>query len=341
MPTTTQKRPLLEVRNLSTRIGASHGTITVGRDISYELNPGETLAIVGESGSGKSVNTMALVGLQPKRATVTADKLAFEGRDLLTLPRDQMRTIRGNEISVIFQDPMTSLNPVLTVGEQLIEVYLAHGLGTRAEAEERAIYLLERVGMRNAAARMRQYPHQLSGGLRQRVVIAIAMMCKPKLIIADEPTTALDVTVQALILSLLRELQDEFKMALILITHDFGVVASIADRVLVLYAGGVVESGPAKDVIANPAHPYTSGLLNCIPRMEDDDRGQPLNTIPGMVPSLAGNLHGCLFRNRCALAEPACASDPIPEVAVGAGRMARCIHADAILAETRAQEGGQ
>lgn len=325
------KPPLLDVANLHLTIPTSGGDLRVLRGVDYQVWQGETLAVVGESGSGKSVSSLALMGLQPRRARVTADKLSFDGQSMLGLSRGGLRKLRGNKMAMIFQDPMTSLNPVLSIGEQLIETYAAHARGTRAQATERAVYLLERVGIRNAGERMRQYPHQLSGGLRQRVVIAIALMCNPKLIIADEPTTALDVTVQALILSLLKELQDEFGMALILISHDLGVVSSLADRVAIMYAGSIMESGEADAVIHDPLHPYTKGLIDCIPRLRPGEDRKPLVTIPGMVPSLIGHGKGCMFRNRCTRAIDACASATIDLQPAAAGRVYRCIHSENAL----------
>ncbi len=323
--------PLLDIAGLHLSIPTSGGDLRVLRGVDYQLWQGETLAVVGESGSGKSVSSLALMGLHPRRASVSAERMTFDGQNILGLSRPALRKLRGNQMAMIFQDPMTSLNPVLTIGEQLVETYSAHGKGSRAQATERAIYLLERVGIRNARERLGQYPHQLSGGLRQRVVIAIALMCNPKLIIADEPTTALDVTVQALILSLLKELQEEFGMALILISHDIGVVSSIADRVAIMYAGTIVESGGADEVIHEPLHPYTRGLVDCVPRLRPGRERKPLVTIPGIVPSLLGPSRGCLFRNRCPKALDTCAmTDPAVQ-RTASGRVFRCIHSEAVL----------
>lgn len=321
--------PLLEVENLRLSMPLPVGELSILNGLSYKVWQGETLAIVGESGSGKSISTLTLMGLQPKRAKVTADKLRFNGNDMLALSPKALNKLRGNEIAMIFQDPMTSLNPLLTIGEQLIEGFIFHGKGTKAQAVERAIYLLERVGIQNAKARLGQYPHQLSGGLRQRIVIAIALMCSPKLIIADEPTTALDVTVQALILSLLKELQAEFNMALILISHDLGVVSTVSDRVAIIYPGTLMEMGAIDEVIHEPLHPYTRGLLDCIPRM-GEHKG-PLKTIPGVVPSLIGKANGCRFYSRCNVRVDACASGTIALEQTSSGRVFRCIHPEPVL----------
>jgi len=321
--------PLVDIRNLHVSIPLTAGDLKVVRGISYTVEPGETFAIVGESGCGKSVSSLALMGLQPKQARVEADRMTFEGADILSMPRAALSRIRGVRLSMIFQDPMTALNPVYTIGDQLTEVYTAHGLGGRQAARERAIDLLERVGLHNAGARMTLYPHQLSGGLRQRVVIAMAMMCHPKLIIADEPTTALDVTVQALTLGILKRLQSEFGTAMILISHDLGVVANVADRVAVMYAGEIVETGTVAEVFAAPRHPYTQGLMSCIPG--GAHLGGRLPTIPGTVPSLIGEIDGCVFRNRCHLARGACNHGRIAERLDG-GHAYRCIHDPETLA---------
>jgi peptide/nickel transport system ATP-binding protein len=254
-----------------------------------------------------------------------ARRIALEGRDLRALSRSEMNALRGDRMAMIFQDPMTSLNPVYTIGDQMGEVYVRHGKGGRREAREHAVYLLEKVGITAAASRLGQYPHQLSGGLRQRVMIAMAVMCDPILIVADEPTTALDVTIQAQILHLLADLQREYHMALILITHDLGVVARMADRVLVMYAGQVVETGTAEEVFAQPTHPYTQGLLECIPIPGKTARGAKLGSIPGIVPALIGEFEGCLFRNRCAYAFDACAEAPVALREIGPGRASRCL----------------
>lgn len=259
--------PILSIENLSIDIPTPAGMLHAGRNISYDVHPGETFAIVGESGAGKSLSSLCVMGIQTKRARISADKLEFDGIDLRSLNGRQRADLNGARIAMIFQDPMTSLNPVFPVGDQLAEVYVQHGRGSYAEGLSRAEDLLQRVGIPNAKERLGQYPHQLSGGLRQRVVIAMAMMCKPDLIIADEPTTALDVTIQKLILQLLKDLQDEFGMAMILITHDLGVVASVADRVAVMHHGEILETGPVEKIFNAPAHEYTKGLIDIAKRL--------------------------------------------------------------------------
>ena len=304
---------LLEVTDLRVSIPLEDGVLNPVRGISFKVDKGETLCIVGESGCGKSLTSLSLMRLLPTRARTSASALRFVGKDLLALSEREMNALRGDRMAMIFQEPMTSLNPAYTIGNQLAEVYLRHRGGTARAAHERAIHLLERVGVTGAAERLRQYPHQLSGGLRQRVMIAMALMCEPQLIIADEPTTALDVTVQAQILRLLKELQREMGMAMILITHDLGVVARVADRVAVMYAGQIVESGNARQVFAEPSHPYTRGLLQCIPIPGQVQPGQRLGAIPGVVPSLTGELAGCAFANRCELAQAECRGGAIPD----------------------------
>ncbi|MGI9333977.1 MAG: ABC transporter ATP-binding protein [Gammaproteobacteria bacterium] len=298
---------ILEVEQLNVDIPVAAGTLHPVRGLSFNVSKGETLCIVGESGCGKSLTSLALMGLLPKTAKRTADRLELLGQELTTFNERRMADVRGASMSMIFQEPMTSLNPSYTIGNQLEEAYLRHRKRPRAEARDRAVYLLEKVGITGAASRLRQYPHQLSGGLRQRVMIAMALMCGPDLIIADEPTTALDVTIQAQILHLLADLQREFEMGMILITHDLGIVARVADKVAVMYAGKIVEEGPCATVFNNPQHPYTSGLLRCIPVPGKTERGARLGSIAGVVPNLVGRLEGCMFRNRCEHAAPECA----------------------------------
>lgn len=299
---------LLEVKDLTVDIPLTEGVLHPVRGISFTIEQGETLCLVGESGCGKSLTSLAIMGLLPKRAQRQAAILRVGDLDISKASWREMANVRGNKMAMIFQEPMTSLNPAYTVGNQLEEALLRHNRVSRKEARERAIYLLEKVGITGAAGRLNQYPHQLSGGLRQRVMIAMALMCGPGLIIADEPTTALDVTIQAQILLLLAELQREFQMALLLITHDLGVVARVADRVAVMYAGQIVEQGTAAEVFEKPLHPYTRGLMACIPVPGKTERGSHLGSIPGLVPSLFGDLPGCAFRDRCAYARTDCTS---------------------------------
>jgi peptide/nickel transport system ATP-binding protein len=314
---------LLDVKNLQVSLPTAGGTLHAVRGIDLQVHRGEMLCLVGESGCGKSMTSLALMGLLPPHAQRRADRLNFDGIDLQALPRKRMEALRGERIAMIFQEPMTSLNPSFTLGNQLCEAMLHHRKVTRATARDRAVYLLERVGIAQAADRLRQYPHQLSGGLRQRVMIAMALMCEPDLIIADEPTTALDVTIQAQILRLIRELQQEFGTAVVFITHDLGVVARIADRVAVMYAGKVVETAPVRDLFEHPSHPYTRGLLACVPVRGRTKPGSRLETIPGMVPSLVGNPVGCTFSNRCSLRTGQCGVEP-PAVLVGQAHLSRC-----------------
>ena len=303
---------ILEVEGLSVDIPVPAGTLHAVQDVSFSLSRGETLCLVGESGCGKSLTSLAVMDLLPKNALRRAGRLALGGEDLLAKSERQMNDIRGERMAMIFQEPMTSLNPAYTIGNQLEEVYRRHRRDKRRQAKDRAVYLLERVGIPAAASRLAQYPHQLSGGLRQRVMIAMALMCEPDLVVADEPTTALDVTIQAQILLLLAELQAEFHMGLILITHDLGVVSRVADKVAVMYAGQIVEHAGVNEIFESPLHPYTQGLLDCILMPGKKARGSQLGVIPGMVPSLVGDMAGCHFRDRCGHAIPACARESVP-----------------------------
>ncbi|TQE99864.1 MAG: ABC transporter ATP-binding protein [Spiribacter salinus] len=318
--------PLLSVRNLTLDIPTGSGTLHAVRGIDFDLNRGETLCIVGESGSGKSLTSLALMGLLGKGIQRTANRMTFDDAELTTASTKQMRALRGGRMSMIFQEPMTSLNPAYTIGDQLAEALMLHRNVSRQQARARAIELLEKVGITAAESRLSQYPHQLSGGLRQRVMIAMALMCEPELIIADEPTTALDVTIQAQILRLLYDLGREMNMAMILITHDLGVVARVADKVAVMYAGELVETGPVGDIFNAPSHPYTRGLLRCIPQPGKTERGSPLGTIPGIVPSLVGEVEGCVFRTRCPHATIDCRGE-IPKHTEGPHAF-RCIFPD-------------
>ena len=317
--------PVLDVDGLSVTIDVPAGTLHAVSDVGFSVAPGETLCLVGESGCGKSMTALALMRLLPQRARLSARRIEFEGRDLVALSEREMAGLRGNRMGMIFQDPMTSLNPVLTIGEQLVEVYLRHRGGNRRRARERAESLLERVGIASPGQRLAQYPHQLSGGLRQRMMIAMMLMCEPALLIADEPTTALDVTVQVQILQLLRTLQRDMQTAVILITHNLGVVARMADRVAVMYAGRIVETGSAAAVFGQPTHPYTRGLLQCIPDARLDAASSRLGSIPGLVPSLVGARPGCSFRNRCPRSHAACATFDMSMRPAGDGHDYRCV----------------
>ncbi|WP_159350485.1 ABC transporter ATP-binding protein [Roseomonas harenae] len=315
---------LLDVQGLEVDIPVAGGTLHAVRGVSLSARRGETLCIVGESGCGKSLTSLALMGLLPASAKRRAERLSLAGEDLMSASPRRLRALRGDRMAMVFQDPMTCLNPSLTIGDQLTETFLRHGKGNRRAARDRAVALLERVGMAAATNRLGQYPHQLSGGLRQRVVIAMALMCGPDLVLADEPTTALDATIQLGILQLLAELQREMHMALVLVTHDLGIVARIADRVAVMYAGEVVEEGPASIVFGAPRHPYTRGLMDCIPQPGRTAPGTRLGTIPGMVPSLVGDLRGCSFRGRCPYAMPVCA-EPVAVRDGPDGHAWRCV----------------
>jgi oligopeptide/dipeptide ABC transporter ATP-binding protein len=314
--------PLLSIENLTVGFSTERGPVTAVRGVSLSVAARETLCLVGESGCGKSVTCHAVLGLLPSNGRVTGGRILFEGRDLAALPERELEHLRGREIAMIFQDPLTALNPVHSVGKQLAEVLVLHrGLSWRAATAE-AKRLLDRVRIPDAGRRIREYPHQLSGGMNQRVAIAMAMACRPKLIIADEPTTALDVTIQAQILELLRELQTEEGLALMLVTHDLGVVAEMADRVAVMYLGRVAEEAAAGDLFAAPAHPYTRGLLRSIPRV-DANVGR-LATIEGNVPSLYAVPVGCPFAPRCENVCAACRQSlPEPQRLAG-GRSVAC-----------------
>ena len=308
---------------LNARTGGSPRAV-VDR-VSISISQGESLALVGESGSGKSITALALMGLLPEPSVaVGGGSIRFRGADLLAMPWRERRRITGREIAMVFQEPMTSLNPVMRAGDQIVEMIQAHERVGRRAAMARAAELLAAVRMPEPAARLRAWPHQLSGGQRQRVMIAIALACRPKLLIADEPTTALDVTVQAQILSLLRELQREMNMAMLFITHDLGVVANIADRVAVMYCGRIVESGPVRDIFRRPSHPYTRGLLDCIPGAARP--GEDLVTIPGQLPAPGETLAPCRFAPRCPRADKRCRSIPPPVVHITEGHVAHCHH---------------
>ncbi|MFN6953825.1 MAG: ABC transporter ATP-binding protein [Acetobacteraceae bacterium] len=326
---------LLDVRNLQTHFRTPDGGVNRAVDgLSFHVEAGETVAIVGESGCGKSVTSLSILRLVQEPPGKIAGEILFQGRDLLKLPDRAMRDIRGNEISMIFQEPMTSLNPVLTVGRQIGETLMLHQGLSRAAAEAKAVEMLTLVGIPEPARRVKEYPHQLSGGMRQRVMIAIALACNPKLLIADEPTTALDVTIQAQILDLMRELKRRVGAAIVLITHDLGVVAEVAERVIVMYAGRKVEEAAVGPLFRNPLHPYTRGLIGAVPRLGSSlsGRTQRLSEIPGLVPSLKERIQGCVFAPRCSLATDLCRQvAPALEEKAG-GHTVACHHAEAVPA---------
>jgi oligopeptide transport system ATP-binding protein len=327
---------VLDVKDLAVRFDTHGGSLRAVDGVSFQLEEGETLGLVGESGSGKSVTNLALLGLIPSPpGAIESGSVMFDGRDLLQLPTSELRKLRGNRISMIFQDPMTSLNPLLTVGRQLGEVLEVHQGMSRRDALKRAAQGLGDVGIPAPEQRLEAYPHELSGGMRQRVMIAMALLCDPKVLIADEPTTALDVTIQAQILELLQALQHDHGTAIIMITHDLGVVAGMADRVNVMYAGRVVESAPVRSLFRSPAHPYTRALLASIPRLAastDED----LAAIPGSPPDLADLPPGCAFGPRCTRVREDCraAVPPLVQLDGDSARHAACIDSDVLHTET-------
>ena len=325
---------VLDVENLTVDIPLATGILHAVDGVNLHVDRGETLCIVGESGCGKSLTSLALMDLLPTKAIRKIEKLELSGNSILGYSEREMSDVRGNKMGMIFQEPMTSLNPAFTIGNQMVETLLRHRNLSNDAARDLARRMLEKVGITAAEQRLGQYPHQLSGGLRQRVMIAMTLLCEPELIIADEPTTALDVTIQAQILLLLKELQNEFDMGLVLITHDLGVVARIATRVAVMYAGQIVEEGTAKQIFENPLHPYTRGLMRCIPVPGKTKRGAPLGSIPGMVPSLIGDFSGCRFADRCELTSDVCRqSDVSLRDPNGQTQAYRCIHSIEMLAK--------
>ena len=338
MSVTTQSHagaPLLQVRHLQTHFATDAGLVKAVEDVSFTLNAGETLAVVGESGSGKSVTSLSIMGLIPNPpGRIVGGEILFRTRegpvvDLVQLPANALRKLRGRDIAMIFQEPMTSLDPVFTVGAQIAEAAALHLGMNRHAARKRALDMLELVEIPAARQRVDEYPHQLSGGMRQRVMIAVALACNPSLLIADEPTTALDVTIQAQILALLNKLRRDIGMAVLFITHNLGVVAEIADRVVVMYSGRVVEEGDVYSLFKRPRHPYTRGLLECLPRRALDDEStvarRRLKAIPGQVASPLDPLPGCAFAPRCALVLPECSAAIPPLAALAAGQRSRCI----------------
>jgi oligopeptide transport system ATP-binding protein len=315
---------LLEVRNLETKFFTVDGVVNAVNGISYTVDPGECLAIVGESGSGKTVGVLSILRLiQSPPGKIISGEIKFKGTDLLSLSDRALREIRGNAISIVFQDPMTSLNPVMKIGAQISESLGAHEGLTAKQARARAVELLTMVGIPNPAARLNDYPHQFSGGMRQRVMIAMAIACSPELIIADEPTTALDVTIQAQIVELVKRLQAELNTGVIWISHDLGVVARLAHRVAVMYAGYIVETAPVDELYARPAHPYTAGLLNSLPRLDSRSRTR-LQAVKGLPPNLTGPLRGCPFVPRCAYSTDRCRAENPPLANVGEGHAVAC-----------------
>jgi oligopeptide/dipeptide ABC transporter ATP-binding protein len=316
---------LLVVDHLTTVFDLPGGSVPAVDDVSFEIRPGETLGLVGESGSGKSVTAMSIMRLVQPPGRITGGRVLFQNHDLLSFSQREMQRIRGAAIALIFQEPATAMNPVFTVGDQIAETLIVHGRASRREAHAQAIQLLRSVRIPNPESRVSDYPHQLSGGMRQRVMIAMALACRPALVIADEPTTALDVTIQAQILDLLREMKSAFGLSLLLITHDFGVIAETADRVAVMYAGRIVESGPVRAVLRSPQHPYTRGLLASVP---DGTPGKRLRAIEGAVPQLGSVPPGCAFNPRCPDRFGPCTGAPPPDYLAAPDQTAKCyLHA--------------
>lgn len=325
---------LLEVENLQTEFKVKRGTVKAVNNVSFGVEKGEILAIVGESGSGKSVTSLSVMGLIREPGKVTGGKIMFHGENLIEKSNKEMNKIRGDKISMIFQEPMTSLNPVYKIGDQIMESILTHTDLSKAEAKKTAVKMLDLVGIPSPEQRMEDYPHQMSGGMRQRVMIAMALSCNPEVLIADEPTTALDVTIQAQILELIDKLRNKIGMAVLLITHDLGVVAETADRVVVMYCGKIVEQADVKDIFTNPLHPYTKGLLESIPRLEEDR--ERLYMIKGMVPDPTKLPKGCSFADRCENCMEKC-KEHMPALVNVGGRKVRCfLHSE----EEEAQVNG-
>lgn len=319
------KEKLIELKNIKTYFYIEDGVVKAVDGVDFEIYPGETLGIVGESGCGKSVTSLSIMRLIPEPPGKIVDgEIIFNGKDLTKLSQSEMRKIRGNDISMIFQEPMTSLNPVYTIGDQISEAIILHKRVSKSEAMRQSIEMLKKVGISLPEQRVHEYPHQLSGGMRQRVMIAMALSCDPQLLIADEPTTALDVTIQAQILELMNSLKDKFNMSIMMITHDLGVIAEIADRVAVMYAGKIVEYTDVKTLFANPKHPYTWGLMNSIPRM--DKEVEKLEVIPGIVPSPLNFPEGCKYHTRCPLADEKCRREEPEILEVEEGHQVRCWH---------------
>ncbi len=317
--------PILRVDDLAVSFRTDEGTVRAVRGVSYDVRPGETIGLVGESGSGKSVSNLALMGLVPNPpGSIDGGRAIYHGQDLLRMSERQLQKIRGRKIAMIFQDPMTALNPLMTVEQQMTEMTRLHLGLSRKDARHQAAEMLELVGITSPAERLRDYPHQFSGGMRQRVMIAMALSCEPDLLIADEPTTALDVTIQAQILDLLADLQKRRGTSIILITHDLGVVAGVCHRVMVMYAGRIVEKADVNDLFASPRHPYTIGLLNSLPRF-DEEKSELLQAIPGQPPDLAHLPSGCAFRERCVYSKAECASIDPPLEPTSNNRLAACL----------------
>ena len=322
---TDDSKPLLRIEDLCTRFATLDGVVTAVDGIDFEVYPGETLGLVGESGCGKSVTALSILRLLRSPPATISGRALFEGRDLLEMDAESVRAVRGREIAMIFQEPMTSLNPVITIGEQIVEGARLHQGLTRQQSWQRAVDMLYKVQIPSPENRVAQYPHKFSGGMRQRVMIAMALACGPKLVLADEPTTALDVTIQAQIMSLMLRLKEERQTAIVLITHDLGIIAEAASRVIVMYAGKIMEEAPVRELFKDPRHPYTRGLLGSVPVIGRSKRpSRRLQEIPGMVPNPLRMPAGCRFNPRCPQAMPVCCSEPPPMIRLGAHRRVSC-----------------
>lgn len=335
-----EKKPVLEVKNLKTYFYTDDGIVKAVDGVSFEVYQGETLGIVGESGCGKSVTSLSIMRLLDEKGEIAGGEIYFRGKNLLSLSEEEMRKIRGNDMAMIFQEPMTALNPVYTVGDQIMEAILLHQDVDKEKAREMAIEMLKKVGIPEPEKRVDEYPHELSGGMRQRAMIAMALSCNPTILFADEPTTALDVTIQAQILELMLDLQKEYGMSIIMITHDLGVIAEMADRVVVMYAGKVVEYTDIRTLFKDPKHPYTWGLMNAIPRLDEDK--EVLYNIPGVVPDPLDFPKGCRFHTRCALATEKCKMEEPQLEEIESGHKVACWHVDSLeemIKVARAGEG--
>ncbi len=333
------KKPILQVKDLRTYFHSEDGMIKAVDGVSFEVFAGETLGIVGESGCGKSVTSLSVMRLLDKNGKVAGGQILFEDKDILKVPENKMMKIRGDDMAMIFQEPMTALNPVYTVGFQIVEAILLHQKVGQKEARRQAIDMLRKVGIPEPEKRVDQYPHELSGGMRQRAMIAMALCCNPKLLFADEPTTALDVTIQAQIIELILKLQEDFGMAVVIITHDLGVIAETAQRVVVMYAGKVVEHADVRTLFKSPRHPYTWGLMNAIPSI--DVSKEVLYNIPGIVPDPLSFPEGCRFRTRCPLATDQCAEEEPPLEELGDSHQSACWHIDKLVEEIRVSRAGE
>jgi len=335
----SEKKPILQVKDLRTYFYTEDGIVKAVDGVSFEVYEGETLGIVGESGCGKSVTSLSILRLLDERGKIESGQIVYKDKNLLELSEDEMRKIRGNEIAMIFQEPMTALNPVYTIGDQIMEAIILHQKLPKDEARKLAIEMLRKVGIPEPEKRVDEYPHELSGGMRQRAMIAMSLSCNPSILIADEPTTALDVTIQAQILELMKQLQNEYGMSIIMITHDLGVIAEMSDRVLVMYAGKAMEYAGVRELFKNPKHPYTWGLMNSIPRL--DAEYERLNAIPGTVPDALHFPEGCRFHTRCELATDRCRVEEPPLEEVAPGHFSACWHIDKLEAAIAVQREGE